>query len=81
VNTNYLNIKLSHKVYRVIRTERRFYDISESHCNNGYILDAVPVPTSTVADLFAQAEKLRQKQQKARGKASRIRRLRKEEAI
>lgn len=76
MNANGFNVRLSHKVYSFIRTESRFLEVSESRIlANGLVIDAIPVPDSTVADLVAQAEK---QEQKPRGKASNIRRFQKE---
>lgn len=78
MNVNYFKVSLPHKVYSFIKTESRFFEISESRSPvGGPVLDAVPVPDSTVADIVGQAAN----QQKSRGKASRIRSLQKEEAI
>ena len=84
MNVNYFNVRLAHKSYRFIRTESRFFEISDYRIQtdgglndyDGLALNAVPVPDSTVADLVAQSSK----SQKTRSKASKIRSFRKVEA-
>ncbi|MGH9952863.1 MAG: hypothetical protein ACRD5J_14665 [Nitrososphaeraceae archaeon] len=78
--TRTFNVRLSHKSYCFVRTESRFFEVSESRIlANGLVLDAIPVPDSTVVDLLAQAQaSSTTKKQKPRGKASSIQRFRKE---
>ncbi len=84
MNINYFKVRLAHKSYCFIRTERRFFEISDCRIQtdgrlndyDGLVLNAVPVPDSTVADLVAQSSKT----QKPRSKASKIRKFRKVEA-
>jgi hypothetical protein len=69
-------VKVSHKSYHFVRTESRFFEISESEIlSNGPVVNAVSTPDSTVADLVAQGER---EKQKTKGKASKIRRFQKE---
>jgi hypothetical protein len=68
---NYFKINLSNKDYRIIRTEKRFFDITycrqqplidgQIDSNDGIMLDAVEVPVQEVADLVTEVE-IRQKQ-------------------
>ena len=83
MNVNYFNVRLAHKSYRFIRTESRFFEISDCRIQtdgglndcDALVVNAVSVPDSTVADLVAQAEiaALKQKKARARHKISRIR--------
>ncbi|MGH9953779.1 MAG: hypothetical protein ACRD5J_19355 [Nitrososphaeraceae archaeon] len=79
MNFNYFYIKLPHKDYYFIRTESRFFEISESEIlSNRLVPNAVHVPDLIVADLIGQAER-QQRQHKPRGKASKIRRFQSKE--
>ena len=71
------NVRLSHKHYCFVRTESRFFDISEAETlANGLVPNAAQNPDSAVADLVAQGERYLQK---LKCKASNIRRFQKRE--
>ena len=80
MNANYLYIKLKHKDYCFVRTESQFFEISEFKIpSDGPIVNAVPTPDSTVADLLEQEQRELLQQRKAKRRASKMKRLQKEE--
>lgn len=82
MNANHIYLKLRHKGYEFIRTESRFYEVSDCIIpTNGPIANAAPTPDTTVADLLAQFEREQLEQKKAQRGASRMKRLQKEEVL
>jgi hypothetical protein len=82
MNVDNFYVRLRHKRYHFINTGFRFYDVSSCILDDdGPLMNAVPTPASTVADLVAQEQREKQELKKARRIASRIKELRKEEAV